>query len=174
LSALLLGLPHGVPAAIVIVQHVDERFAQGMADWLNRHSNLPVRLAREGDVLAPGMVLLAGTSNHLVIAPGRRVQYAVEPLDEIYRPSINVLFKSISSAWAGSAIGVLLTGMGSDGARGLKVLRDQGHHTIAQNSETSAVFGMPKAAAAMSAAVDILPLEEIAPALINLVSGKKG
>ena len=169
LSALLLGLPRGFPAAVVIVQHVDERFAESMADWLNQHSTLPVRLAREGDLLTPGTVLLAGTSDHLVIGPGRRIQYAAEPREEIYRPSINVLFQSICTTWTGSAIGVLLTGMGSDGARGLKGLRDHGHHTIAQDSATSAVFGMPKAAAAMSAAVDILPLEKIAPTLVNLV-----
>jgi len=173
LSDLLLALPPAFPAAVVIVQHVDERFAAGMADWLGKHSTLPVRLAGDGQKLVRGEVLLAGTSDHLVIEAGGRVGYRAEPVSEIYRPSINVFFQSICTAWTGRVIGVLLTGMGSDGARGLKAMRDQGHHTIAQDSE-SAVFGMPKAAAALSAAVDILPLQKIAPTLINLVGGMRG
>ena len=121
----------------------------------------------------PGEVLLAGTSDHLVLTEGRRVQYVREPKDEIYRPSINVLFHSLCAVWKGPVIGVLLTGMGSDGARGLKAMRDSGYHTITQDSETSAVFGMPRAAAAISAAVDILPLQQIAPTLVNLVAGNR-
>lgn len=169
LAELLGGLPQEFAAAVVIVQHVDERFAPGMADWLDRHSNLTVRLATTGNKLVAGEVLLAGTSDHLVVGPGGRVYYTAQPDDEIYRPSINVFFQSICTAWNGKATGVLLTGMGSDGAVGLKAMRDCGYHTIAQDSTTSAVFGMPKAAAAISAAVDVLPLGTIAPALVNLV-----
>lgn len=169
LSALLLDLPHDFPGAIVIVQHVDERFAAGMADWLDQHSALPVRLAAENDAPAAGEVLLAGTGDHLVVRPGGRLGYSEKPADEIYRPSINVFFDSVCSAWQGRAVGVLLTGMGSDGALGLKQLRDRGCHTIAQDSATSAVFGMPKAAAAMSAAVEVLPLGGIAPRLVSLL-----
>ena len=169
-SAILLDLPQDFAASVVIVQHVDERFARGMADWLNGHSNLPVRLAREGDVPAAGEVLLAGTGDHLTLRRGGRIAYTARPEDAIYRPSIDVFFRSICSSWQGPAVGLLLTGMGSDGATGLKQLRDCGHHTIAQDSVTSAVFGMPKAAAALSAAVDVLPLEAIAPRLVALVT----
>ena len=169
LSVLLLALPRDFAAAVVIVQHVDERFAPGMAEWLNRHSTLPVRLAEDGDKLRAGEVLLAGTSDHLVLDADARVSYTVEPAEEIYRPSINVFFRSICDVWPGKAIGVLLTGMGSDGALGLKAMRDCGHHTIAQDSATSAVFGMPKAAAALSAAVEILPLDGIAPRIVELL-----
>lgn len=172
LSTLLLGLPRDFPAPVLIVQHVDARFATSMAEWLNKHSNLPVRLAQEGDSLVPGEVLLAGTSDHLILSPGARVRYTAEPKAEIYRPSINVMFQSICTAWTGRVIGVLLTGMGDDGALGLKALRDRGHHTIAQDNMSSAVFGMPKAAAAISAAVDILPLKVIAPTLVSLVGEK--
>lgn len=172
LAELLRELPNGFAGAVVIVQHVDERFAPGMADWLDRHSNLGVQLATNGKKLIAGEVLLAGTSEHLVVGPGGRVYYTAQPVDEIYRPSINVFFQSICTGWDGQAMGVLLTGMGSDGALGLKAMRDCGHHTIAQDSATCAVFGMPKAAAAISAATDILPLGSIAPTLVNLVSGK--
>ena len=84
------------------------------------------------------------------------------------RPSVDVLFQSVCRHWPGGVVGVLLTGMGRDGAIGLKALRNQGHHTIAQDKATSAVYGMPKAAAALGAAVDILPLERIAPRLLHL------
>ena len=171
LSELLLGLPRDFPGAVVIVQHVDARFAPGMADWLDKHSTLPVRLAEEGDRLQPGQVLLAGTSEHLVLNMRGQLSYTTSPEDEIYHPSINVFYRSVVDNWTGRAAGVLLTGMGADGALGLKAMRGCGHLTITQDSETSAVFGMPKAAAALSAASEILPLPRIAPRLINLFAG---
>jgi len=172
LATLLSGLPKAFPAALVIVQHVDERFAVGMADWLNRDSPLPVRVAQEGDRLIPGTVLLAGTNDHLTLKAEDRIGYAPEPRDYAYRPSIDVFFDSVNAHWSGEAVGVLLTGMGRDGAKGLKALRSQGHYTIAQNQATSAVYGMPKAAAALGAAIDILPIERIAPRLIDMFRDK--
>jgi chemotaxis response regulator CheB len=165
LAKVLAGLPKEFPAAIVIVQHVDERFAAGMADWLSQMSRLPVRVAKEGDTLSSGTVLLAGTRDHLRLGPAGRLGYRPEPVDYAYRPSVDVFFQSVSQAWHGDAVGVLLTGMGRDGARGLKALRDKGWHTIAQDQATSAVYGMPKAAAELDAAVDILALDQIAARL---------
>jgi two-component system response regulator WspF len=167
LTAVLSRLPKNFPAAVVIVQHVDERFAQGMADWLGRDSALPVRVAKEGDRPAAGMVLLAGTNDHLRFISPERIGYTSEPREQAYRPSVDVFFASVSEHWPGEAVGVLLTGMGRDGAKGLKTLRDKGHYTIAQDQATSTVYGMPKAAAALGAAVDILPLERIAPRLMD-------
>jgi len=172
LAILLAGLPKDFPAAIVIVQHVDERFAAGMADWLNRDSPLSVRVAQEGDRLIAGTVLLAGTNDHLRLTAEDRVGYTPEPRDYAYRPSIDVFFDSVNAHWSGEAVGVLLTGMGRDGAKGLKALRGKGHYTIAQDQGTSAVYGMPKAAAALGAAVDILPIERIAPRLIDMLRNK--
>jgi chemotaxis response regulator CheB len=174
LAAVLVGLPADCGASVVIVQHVDERFAAGMADWLNQHSSLPVRIAREGDEPSAGQVLLAGTADHLVFKSNDRLGYTPKPKEEVYRPSVNVFFRSVCTRWSGRAIGVLLTGMGSDGAFGLKALREHGHHTIAQDRTTSAVYGMPKAAAALSAAVEILPLEAIAPRVAELVLARAG
>ncbi len=168
LSVLLAGLPLDFPAAVVIVQHVDAQFAIGMAAWLNQHSRLPVRLAREGDCPAPGSVLLAGTNDHLTMKTAERIGYAPEPQDYVYRPSVDVFFHSVCRLWPGRAVGVLLTGMGRDGAVGLKALRDKGCHTIAQDQASSAVYGMPKAAASLNAAVDILPLSRIAPQLVGM------
>lgn len=177
LAAVLKGLPRSFPAPIVIVQHVDARFAPGLADWLGQHSTLPVKLASEGDRLALGQVLIAGTDDHLVFKSKDRLGYTSQPANLAYRPSIDVFFHSAGNAWTGKLIGVLLTGMGSDGAQGLKALRTLGHHTIAQDKATSAVYGMPKAAAAISAAVDILPLDKIALSLTQLCTAarpKKG
>ena len=168
LARLLAGIPKHFPAAIVIVQHVDRQFAAGMAAWLSRESLLPVRVAEEGDRIRAGTVLLAATNDHLSLTAGDRLGYLAEPIGSVYRPSIDVFFDSIRACWKGQAVGVLLTGMGDDGAKGLKSLRDEGHHTIAQDQATSAVYGMPKAAMALGAAVDILPLERIAARLIDI------
>lgn len=168
LKTLLSGLPRDFPAAIVIVQHVDELFAPGMADWLSRESRLPVRVAREGDRLEAGSVLLAGSNDHLRLKTASRLGYTAEPRDHVYRPSVDVFFESVAQLWPERAVGVLLTGMGADGARGLQLLRRKGHHTIAQDRASSAVYGMPKAAAALDAAVDILPLDRIAAKVVSL------
>ena len=167
LVELLRQMPADFPASIVLVQHVDEVFAAGMAQWLASESHMPVRLAREGEVLQPASVLLAGTNNHLYLAPEGRLVYRREPADQVYRPSIDVFFESVASHWRGEAIGVLLTGMGRDGARGLKLMRERGFHTIAQDQASSAVYGMPTAAVALDAATEVLPLDRIAARLIE-------
>ena len=97
----------------------------------------------------------------------------MEPSEYAYRPSVDVFFQSVSHHWPGEVIGVLLTGMGRDGAVGLRALRNQGHHTIAQDEASSAVYGMPKAAARLQAAVDILPVDRIAPRLMGIVTCAK-
>ncbi|MEO6382877.1 MAG: chemotaxis response regulator protein-glutamate methylesterase [Thermomonas sp.] len=159
---LLRGLPAEFPAAIVVIQHIDEKFATSMADWLGRDSQCPVGLAKPGDRPTTGTVLLAGTNEHLVLTATGHLDYTCEPVDLSYRPSVDVFFDSINKAWPGQATGILLTGMGRDGAAGLKAMRLKGHHTIAQDQASSAVYGMPKAAAELDAAVDILPLDRIA------------
>jgi two-component system response regulator WspF len=165
LATLLRGLPADFPAAVVIVQHVDEQFAAGMATWLGQHSVLPVQVAREGDSPARGAVLLAATNDHLRLVTSGRLAYTPIPQEYVYRPSVDVFFHSACALWPGDIVGVLLTGMGRDGALGLKALRDHGHHTIAQDQASCAVYGMPRAAVALGAAVDVLPIEAIAPRL---------
>lgn len=171
LATILGSLPGDFPAALVVVQHVDAQFAAGMTEWLGRHSALPVHVALEGDRPAQGRVLIAGTSDHLALKTADRLGYTPEPRHYVYRPSVDVFFLSVSRLWRGDVVGVLLTGMGRDGAQGLKALRSQGHHTIAQDEASSAVYGMPKAAAALNAAVDILPTDHIAARLVDLFGG---
>jgi two-component system response regulator WspF len=168
LMTVLRGLPADFPAAIVVIQHVDEHFAAGMAEWLGQSSALPVRVACEGERPEPGAVLLAGTNDHLALKAPDRLGYTPKPVDYAYRPSVDVFFQSACRFWPGTVVGVLLTGMGRDGAVGLKALRNKGHYTIAQDQASCAVYGMPKAAALLDAAVDILALERIAPQLVNL------
>ena len=172
LSVVLSGLPRTLPAAIVVVQHLGEDFTVGVAEWLRRSTELEVQVAREGDRPTVGTVLVAGGNDHLILKSSGRVGYTPEPRDKIYRPSIDVFFQSVCRLWRGSAVGVLLTGMGRDGAQGLQTLRAQGHHTIAQDEATCAVYGMPKAAAALNAAVDILPLDRIAGRIGDVVASR--
>jgi chemotaxis response regulator CheB len=165
LATVLSHLPKNFPAPIIIIQHVDEQFAPALVNWLKQQSVLPLRAACEGDAPMPGEVLMAVKDEHLVLLNRRRLGYTIHPKDAFYRPSVDVFFESCARRWAGNLIGVLLTGMGRDGGKGLKALRDAGFHTIAQNKATCAVYGMPKAAVELGAAVEILPLDEIAPAL---------
>jgi two-component system response regulator WspF len=167
IAAILGAFPSDFMAAIVLVQHLDAQFVPGLASWLGQHAALPIRPAREGDQPEAGTVLIAATADHLVFKSAQELGYTSDPHDNVYRPSVDVFFESAAQWWPGVVIGVLLTGMGRDGARGLKLLRDKGHLTIAQDSASSAVYGMPKAAAAIGAAVDILPLGSIAPRLVE-------
>lgn len=167
LGVILSGLPASFGAAIAIVQHVDAQFTPSLAEWLNQQTPLTVELAAEGSHLQVGKVLMAGTNDHLSLQPNLSLSYTKHPTDYPYRPSVDVFFKSVAQHWTRPGIAVLLTGMGKDGAEGLSLLRDQGWHTIAQNQASCVVYGMPKAAVELNAAVEILPLEAIASTLIE-------
>lgn len=173
LATVLRGLPADYSAAIVIVQHVDQQFAAGMAQWLGGKSSLPVRLAQEGEAPLAGTVLLAATNDHLVLSSGRRLVYRTEPSELAYRPSVDVFFNSACRHWRGGVVGVLLTGMGHDGAQGLKTLRDKGQYTIVQDRASCAVYGMPKAAVQLDAACTVLPLDRIAGRLVERLTFTK-
>lgn len=170
LISVLQDLPRDFPAALVVVQHMDEQFTGGLASWLNTQLKMKVRVLVEGDRPQAGQVLVAATNNHVVMRSNKAFGYAVEPRDNYYHPSVDVLFSSVAQHWQGKCIGVILTGMGRDGAEGLLALRQCGHHTIAQNQKTSVVFGMPKAAIEVGAARDVLPVEEIGAKLKVLVA----
>jgi chemotaxis response regulator CheB len=172
LAKLLAGLPEDLAAPVLIVQHIDKQFAPGMADWLQQYSHWPVRIAVEDERPEPGMVLLAGTADHLVFKAPERLGYTADPLSHVHRPSVDVFFDSCNRHWRGDIYAALLTGMGRDGAMGMKALREKGHYTVAQDAATSAVYGMPKAAADLGAAAEVLPLEKIAPRLGRLVAGE--
>ena len=158
-----------LPAAVLVVQHVDAEFVDSMAEWFDSQCSLIVRVAREGVKPAVGCAYLAAGDVHLVIKSDGRLAYQAEPLDAPYRPSADVLFTSIAENWRGVAIGVVLSGMGRDGALGLKKLRATGARTIAQDESSSAVYGMPRAAAELSAATDVLPISQIGPLITDVL-----
>jgi two-component system response regulator WspF len=166
-AAVLSAFPIDFAGAIVLVQHLDAKFIPGLAGWLGQHTLLQIRAAQEKDRPQAGTVLVASSEDHLVFKSPQELGYTPSPKDNVYRPSVDVFFESAAQWWPGSVIGVLLTGMGRDGARGLRQLRDKGHLTIAQDEATSAVYGMPKAAAAIGAAVDVLPLSAIGPRIVK-------
>ncbi|CAG1001639.1 Protein-glutamate methylesterase/protein-glutamine glutaminase [Methylophilaceae bacterium] len=166
-AKVLSKLPTDLQAAVLIVQHVDEQCAPGLAEWLNQHSPLPVLLAMAGDRIENGRVLLAGTNDHLVVKEDLTLGYNHEPAANPYRPSVDVFFESVANNWTGRCVAALLTGMGRDGAEGLLRLRKSGVLTIAQSAETCAVYGMPKAAAELKAADKILPIDSIAEAILD-------
>jgi two-component system response regulator WspF len=165
LAIVLRGLPENFQAAVVIVQHVDAQFSEGLANWLDQQTPLKVRLAKIGDKPCKGEVLLAGTDDHLIMNPNGTLRYQAEPEDMPYRPSVDVFWRSLLEYRAGCLTAILLTGMGKDGAQGMLELKRQGVYTIAQDEKSCAVFGMPKAAIGLNAAVDIMAVEDIAKTL---------
>jgi two-component system response regulator WspF len=165
LATLLASLPANFEAAIVVVQHIDEQFTPGLVNWLDRQTPLSVEMAVSGSKPTAGKVLIAATNEHLILKRDRQLYYAKEPSHYVHRPSVDVLFSSIAQHWTRWGIGILLTGMGKDGAVGLKLLRQAGWHTIAQNQASCVVYGMPKAAVEAGAAVEVLSLEAIATVL---------
>jgi len=170
LERVLSDLPPDLYAAIAIVQHVDELFAPGLASWLGRATSRPVRTIRANDRPDPSAVQVASTNDHLLLTPELTFAYTEEPVNYSYRPSVDVFFQTVAASWPVTAIGVLLTGMGADGAQGLLAMRRAGWHTIAQDQASSIVYGMPKAAAKINAAAEILPLDRIAGAIANAAS----
>jgi two-component system response regulator WspF len=148
--------------AIVVVQHIDASFAGHFSKWLDDQLAMPVKVIDDGDGLEAGCVQVARTNDHLTLTPHLRLRYAQEPRDYPYRPSVDVFFDCVARDWNGEASAVLLTGMGRDGAHGLLAMRRAGHATIAQDQASSAVYGMPRAAADIGAAQQILSLDQIA------------
>jgi two-component system response regulator WspF len=156
--------------AVVVIQHIDENFSSQLCRWLGDQTDSPTRVIGHGESLKGGEIQIAKTNDHLVIGPTLKLHYQKEPADYPYRPSVDVFFHCVARHWKGRALGVLLTGMGRDGAAGLLALRQACHLTVAQDEASSAVYGMPRAAAELDAAQLILPLDKIGP----LIRGKMG
>lgn len=175
-AEILQSLPADFPIPLLLVIHVADQFAFALAEWLNSQSRLPVRFARDGESLPPvgrPGVLLAPAGRHMILADGR-IRLVDRPERHSCRPSVDELFESIASQLGPRAACILLTGMGRDGARGLLDARDSGALTIAQDEETSVVFGMPGEAVRLGAALSVLPIQQIAPALAALVAQPAG
>ena len=168
LRVLLMALPLDAPG-FVVVQHMPELFTAGFAERLNQICQVDVREARDGDRVRPGCVLIAPGNRHTLIVRNG-AQYAVKitdgPLVSRHRPSVDVLFRSVAQAVGANAVGVLMTGMGDDGAEGLLEMKHAGAATIAQDEATCVVFGMPRAAIDRGAVDEVLPLTRIAAAVL--------
>jgi two-component system chemotaxis response regulator CheB len=167
-NQILAELPRDLPAAVLVVQHIAAGFSAGMAEWLAHSSKLPVRVACEGQPLQPNEVLIAPDQRDLLITPDGLVHLSENPL-LIQRPSIDISMQAAAEIFGPRAIGVLLTGMGRDGAYGMLTIKRAQGYTIAQDEATSTIFGMPRAAAELDAACEVLPAAQIASRLAGLV-----
>jgi two-component system chemotaxis response regulator CheB len=154
---------------VVIVQHIADGFVPGLVSWLSTVTILTVKVAENGEHIEPGTVYIAPTGTHTVIASRGRVGLLDAPPVENQRPAVDVMFESVQQHYRRGVIAVLLTGMGRDGARGLKAIREMGGRTIAQDESSCVVFGMPKAAIELSAAEQVLPLHDIPAAVVQLL-----
>ncbi len=172
IETILRRLPEHFPAAVVVIQHIDCYFVGGFADWLGSRTRLPVRLAKPNDLPLAGTVLVANARAHLALGAGARLVYVEEP-EALYQPSVDIFFNSLARRGPRGSCGVLLTGLGRDGAAGLLALRQAGFETIAQDRDTSVVFGMPGAAVEIGAAKRIRPIQAIADELIQLYPERK-
>jgi two-component system chemotaxis response regulator CheB len=173
LAKILSHLPADFSAPILVVQHVTNGFVAGLAEWLDRVTPLHVGLASHGEVPQPGTVLLAPDDYHVRINAHGVVELHREPPYKGLRPSANFLFHSMARAYGPRAVGIVLTGMGDDGAEGLLALRRAGGLTLAQDEQTCVVYGMPREAAARSAVDQVLPLDQIAPTLERVTARRK-
>lgn len=162
-----------MPPPILVVQHISHGFAAGMASWLDQATTLDVRLAVAGAVLEPGRVYLAPDDVHLGVSSRGTVALASSSPQMGFRPSASHLFESAGRALGKNATGVILTGMGSDGVEGLRVLHRLGGHVIAQDEATSDVYGMPQVAVQAGVVDSVLPLDEIAPYLAHRFASRR-
>jgi two-component system chemotaxis response regulator CheB len=169
IASVLLRLPANTPG-ILVTQHIPPGFSRAFAERLNANCRMDVKEAEDGDALRDGLALVAPGDFHMVLrrAAGRFIVNVRKGPRVCYqRPSVDVLFQSVSETAAARAIGVLLTGMGSDGAQGLLRMRQAGAHTIAQDEASCVVFGMPREAIALGAAAQVLPLSAVAAAILS-------
>lgn len=168
LQTIFSALPKDFPLPLLVVQHIAPGFLTGLAEWLNQTTGFKVHVAAYAAQALAGHVYLAPDDFHLTIRPGGMLTLSKEPPDSGLRPSVGQLFQSLADVYGAHAVGVLLTGMGRDGAESLKHMKDRGAVTIVQDRETSVVHGMPGEAIALGAATHVLPADRIAPALIAL------
>jgi two-component system chemotaxis response regulator CheB len=166
LQTILSGLPKDFPVPLLIVQHIARGFLPGMVDWLNQTTGSRVRIAAHGVTPMPGHAYVAPDDFHLAADPSGNLTLAREAPESGLRPAVSFLFRSLAESCGANAVGVLLTGMGKDGAAELKRMKDHGAYTIAQDRDSSIVHGMPGAAIELGAATQVLPADKIAGALI--------
>jgi two-component system chemotaxis response regulator CheB len=169
LQEVLGALPVDFPAGVVIVQHLDPRHRSLMADIMSRHTRMHVKQAQEGDRIEPTKVYIAPPNKHLLVTPDKTLTLTDSELVHFVRPSADLLFESVASTFKHRAIAVVLTGTGTDGSMGVTAVKKMGGTVIAQDEESAEFFGMPAAAIGTGNVDFVLPLSEIAYALVQLV-----
>jgi two-component system chemotaxis response regulator CheB len=172
LQTVIAGLPAGFPAAVLLVQHIPRGFTKSLAERIDARSAVPVREARDGELVGRGRILVAPAGIHTkLVRRGGRVDVVLdeEPRDALHRPSADVLMASAAEAYGPRAVGVVLTGMGSDGTEGLRAIRDKGGLTVAESEETSVIYGMPRAAIEAGVVRRVVPLERVAGEILAAV-----
>ncbi len=163
-------LPPEMPVGMLIIQHMPAHFTKSLADRLNSLSHVTVREAQDGDLLEPGLVLIAPGGFHMKIGKDHKtIHVTLEPASTLHRPSVDVTVESVVESFGGNALGVIMTGMGRDGCAGLKKLHDKGGYIIAQDEESCVVYGMPKAVVDDGIADEVLPLEDLADSIAACV-----
>lgn len=167
---ILTHLPDNLPVPVICVQHISEEFMQGLVDWLAPQCQLKITIAETGIEPQPGTVYFPRGGSHLIVDSQGWLECTNAPIYDGHRPSVSVTFKSLARHYGNRTAGVLLTGMGRDGVEGMRAIVQTGGTTIAQDEESSIVFGMPKEAIAANAARYVLSLPKIAPALLKLLN----
>lgn len=174
LQTILAGLSKDFPAPILVVQHIALGFLPGLAEWLNQTTGLRIHIASYGISPLPGHVYLAPDDFHMGLSASGRILLTKEEPENGLRPAVSYLFRSLAEACGPNALGVLLSGMGRDGAAELKLMKDKGAITIAQDHESSVVHGMPGVAIELGGATHVLPADKISDALLTLVNRRNG
>jgi two-component system, chemotaxis family, protein-glutamate methylesterase/glutaminase len=169
LQQILSGLPKTLPVPILIVQHIAQGFLPGLAEWLNQTTALQIQIGAHGVCAVPGHVYLAPDDFHMSLGAGGRILLTREEPENHLRPAVACLFRSLAEVCGPAAVGVLLTGMGKDGAAELRLMKDRGAITIAQDRESSVVHGMPGEAIALGGATHVWPADKIAHGILTIV-----
>ena len=173
LEIILSGLPADLPVPVLIVQHLDPRHRSLMAEIMQRSSKMKVKEAVNDEAIQPSIVYIAPPNRHMLVTDGH-ISLTSTAFVHFSRPSIDLLFESVAATYGDKAIGIILSGTGRDGAMGIKAIKEKGGTTIAQNQATAEHFGMPDAAIATGMVDFILPVYDIARAIVELVTSKEG
>jgi len=168
IMTILAALPKDMPFPVLIVQHICDGFAAGFGEWLTRASGFPVHIAAAGELPLPGHVYVAPSGFHMGVNGSNRIMLDAGPSEDRLRPSVAYMFRSVAAAFGRHSVAILLTGMGTDGAEALKLIRDRGGTTIAQDEASSVVHGMPGEAIRRGAAMHVLSPENMGPFLRGL------
>jgi len=169
LSILISALPADFPCPIVIAQHISDGFISGLVEWLKRISRLDIKIASEGETIRKGTIYFSPSESHIKINRRKIITFVKRRPEDIYRPSCDILLSSVADVYGAKSIGIILTGMGKDGALGIKRIKELGGKTIAQNEQSSVVFGMPRVAIESGYVDKVLSINEIGKEIIRLV-----